>query len=637
MPKFLFLVLLLLIGQYSYSQEDYSVAKINPLLLLNADAVIREHSRIITVEDIDEVIIQTTRVVTVLNKSGNDHVRAIEFYDDEYKIEEQEAIVYNKNGEEIKKFKKKDFTDRSQYDGTLFSGNRIRYLDYTPGEYPYTIEYHSEVEKKNSVFLPDWVPVEGYDISVESSSYQLLNPKNLSLRFAERNFEGSNIGVQNSETQLSYSVKDIPALKYESLSPSIKTFTPRVLVALDKFYLEGITGEATNWNEFGKWMHDQLILGNDELPVSTIKKIENLTKDAQSIEDKARLIYKYVQENTRYIAVEYGIGGWEPVSAREVDKLGYGDCKGLTNYTKALLKSQGVESFYSVIYGGSRRDIDPEFAKMQGNHVILNVPREDGTDIWLECTSQVDPFDYLGNFTDDRYVLRVKPTGGDLVKTRKYSETDNLQGIFSTIKLTEQGDFSASLIRSSHGIQYSDVFGIENRSEKDRKEYYREEWSHLANLNFEEMKFENNKKDIEFIERISFSGERIAAKAGNRLIFPLNFVQKGFLSLDRIENRKRSIKLLRGKTLEDDFQFILPKGYSIEALPETESVKTEFGEFTIEVSLGEVEEMTSIIVKRNLIIREGEWAPEKYKDFREFIAKANFLNNLKAVIVRSET
>jgi len=94
-------------------------------------------------------------------------------------------------------------------------------------------------------------------------------------------------------------------------------------------------------------------------------------------EKKAKAIYEYVQNNTRYISVQIGLGGWKPISAKEVDDKKYGDCKGLTNYTKALLNLVDIESNYCVVYSGSEiQDISEDFTSMQGNHVILNIPQE---------------------------------------------------------------------------------------------------------------------------------------------------------------------------------------------------------------------------------------------------------------------
>ena len=72
--------------------------------------------------------------------------------------------------------------------------------------------------------------------------------------------------------------------------------------------------------------------------------------------------------------MQEGIGGWKPIAANKVDAVGYGDCKGLVNYTKALLDAVGVKSHYSVVWAGQRKtSVEKNFFSMQGNHVILNI------------------------------------------------------------------------------------------------------------------------------------------------------------------------------------------------------------------------------------------------------------------------
>ena len=91
--------------------------------------------------------------------------------------------------------------------------------------------------------------------------------------------------------------------------------------------------------------------------------------------EKAKIIYNYVQSKTRYVIIQLGIGSWKPMIVKDVDKLGYGDCKALTNYTRVLLENVGVSSFFTVIYGDSnKRDFDKDFVSIQGNHVILSIP-----------------------------------------------------------------------------------------------------------------------------------------------------------------------------------------------------------------------------------------------------------------------
>jgi len=635
MNKLIFVCFLGLVSTlYVHCQENYPLSDIKFEMLINANAVVRENTIHLEINDVDNIVITKKRVVTILNKSGERFIDAYENYDGGISILDQEAIIYDAQGKEIKKVKERDFKERSNFQNfILFSDNRVSYLDYTPRSYPYTVKYTSEVRRGNSVFLPDWQPLEGYKLSVEKSAYKLINNTEIPIRFSERNLDSLDIISSNSNLELGYSVSNIPSITYETLSPSFESFVPRVLIALEEYELEGIRGKSTDWKNFGKWQYDNLVAGRDVLPDVIVSKVSELTKDVKSTEEKARIIYKYVQDNTRYIAVMLGIGGWKPYPAVEVDRLGYGDCKGLSNYTKALLASQGIESNYTVVYGGAKRDIDPDFTKMQGNHIILSIPQKDKEDIWLECTSQDTPFNYLGDFTDNRFVLKLKPEGGEIVKTKRYSAEENLQITNSMVLLNTDGGFRANIQRYSYGIPYGDIYLIENKLEKEKKTYYREEFSYLQNINFEEIDFSNDKRKIEFVENLKFNGAQLCSKAGNRLLLPLNFLKQFNLKVDEDRNRKTNIEIKRGKTYKNKVSYQLPVDHSVEALPESRKIETEFGELIFNINQFEKEGRIYIVVDRYLRIEEGEWLPEKFEDFRDFINKAHSINNQKAVIV----
>src|SRR5690606_35617022 len=104
--------------------------------------------------------------------------------------------------------------------------------------------------------------------------------------------------------------------------------------------------------------------------------IQALVKDIDDPKQKAQKICEYVQKKTRYISVQIGIGGFQPMPADDVDRLSYGDCKALTNYMLTLLKSVGINSYYAVVQAGSlKKYAIPDFASMnQFNHVILCIP-----------------------------------------------------------------------------------------------------------------------------------------------------------------------------------------------------------------------------------------------------------------------
>ncbi len=631
MKRFFFLSLYFIFLTYSFAQD---METINSKLLQHSDAVIRYEIVEIEVLSADKLRINTGRMVTVLNEEGESFIEAYDFYDDHSKIKKQSAVIYDSRGKEIKKFKKKDFQDRSAVgSGTLISDDRLKYMEYTARDYPYTVVYESEVEKRSTAFIRSWYPVSGYRVSVESSSYSLKNPAGIPLRFKEKNLDSLLVHRENSNLELNYRIENVPAYKKERLSPDFKTFAPQVLVALNRFSLAGVEGEAANWKEFGKWQYEHLLKDKTVLSPEIISRVQALTADAADDLEKARLIYGYVQENTRYISVQLGIGGWEPMSAREVDKVKYGDCKGLTNYTKALLESQGISSHYAVVYGGkSIEDIDPEFASMQGNHVILNIPAEEG-DLWLECTSQTDPFNYLGGFTDNRNVLLVKPEGGEIVKTRAYSVEENLQESVSRIYLDTNGAFEAEVVRKSYGVPYGNIYPIARETSQNQELYYKNNWYHLKDLDFEQISFDNDRTRQVFTENLSFKGNRMTSRAGDRILLPLNFIYPYTFNLPLAGERNHPLEISRGRSFEDTFEFFLPAGYAPESIPEGYTLKSDFGNFELTVNLKKKEEVVYIEVKRTYWLNEGCWPAGAFEGFRKFMNRVNSYSNQKAVLV----
>lgn len=635
MNRIFFLLFFFVFFSFSFSQDrSIDIESVNSRLLQHADAVVRGEVVEIEVLSVDKLVIRTSRTVTVINEDGERFIEAYDFYDDHSKIKKQSAIIYSSKGREIKKFKKRDFQDRSAVGaGTLISDDRVKYMEYTARDYPYTVVYESEVEKKSTAFIRPWFPVSGYRLSVENSSYSLKNSAGIPLRSKEKNLDSLKVHRKNTALELNYRLENLPAYKEERLSPNFKSFSPQVLVALNRFSLMGVQGEAANWKEFGKWQYEHLLKDKTILSPEIVNQMQTLTADATDDIEKARRIYNYVQENTRYISVQLGIGGWEPMSATEVDRVKYGDCKGLTNYTKALLESQGIHSNYAVVYGGNdREDIDPEFASMQGNHVILNIPAEEG-DLWLECTSQTDPFNYLGDFTDNRDVLLVKPEGGEIVKTKAYSVEDNLRESLSRIYLDEKGAFSAEVSRKSYGVPYGNIYHITRQKSRDQELYYKNNWGHLKDLSFEQISFENDRTNQVFTENLSFNGNRITSRAGDRILLPLNFIYPYTYNLPLTGERMHPLEVSRGRSFQDTFEYYLPAGYAPESIPQGFSVESDFGRFELTVNLREKEDAVYIEVRRSYLVNEGSWPAEAFEDFRKFMNTVNSYSNQKAVLV----
>ena len=628
------LLLVFLFFSLNLAAQDYTVEDIEPYMLENAHAVVRDQYINIEIEAKDEMLISEKTAITILNEKGDQFAGTYDVYDNHSKIKNQRITIYNAAGEEIEVIKGREFRDRSLVDAnTTFSDNRMKYYRYIPRAYPYTIVYESEVKNSSTLFLPSWVPVKNFNLSVEKSSFRIGNPKEIPFRIKEDNLDSLEVSEEVNSNEIRYSLRNYPALVHEILNPGIDEIVPNVSVVLEEFELAGVSGRATSWKDFGKWQYENLLRSRDQLPAETIETINQLVANTIDDKEKARLIYEYMQNKTRYISVQLGIGGWQPMPAADVDRLGYGDCKGLVNYTKALLASQGIESHYAVVYAGpEQKSIDADFTSMQGNHVILKVPFED-EDVWLECTSQTSPFNYLGSFTDDRNVLLVKPEGGEIDRTPAYSESENIVNTEAKVILDESGAFSAKVEVNTGGVLFQGKSSIATASAKDQDTYYKKGLANLKNIEIQDILISVDKQQQKVTENLNLNGYNYARKAGNQLLLPMDFISASNITLPQENERKFSVELTRAVTFKDNFHFIVPKNFVVDFLPKPKILESPFGTYTSHLEIKEEVGETQIIFNRTFILKQGKWPADQYDELREFLLKTNTNNNLKAILV----
>ncbi|RZK12801.1 MAG: DUF3857 domain-containing protein [Flavobacterium sp.] len=630
--RFLYFFFLLLLPANLISQEiGYTTITIPSDLKENANAVVRNSQFDVVIISQRNMLLKEKRVVTILNEYGLKNINALEYYDKSRKIKKIEATILDPAGKELKIFKKKDFKDRSVGDGfSVFNDNRMLYLDYTPVSYPFTVIFESEVETSNTAFLPVWAAFEEYYVSTQNKTLNITYPIDLGFHKKESNFsEKYAIQKKESDGKLTYSVKNLLAMKGEESSPDMSKVVPMVYMKLEKFNLEGVDGQAKTWEEFGKWYYDSILKGTDQLSIETQSKIKALVGDEKNPIEIAKIVYSFVQERTRYVSIQVGIGGFKPMNASDVDRLGYGDCKALTNYTKALLQVVGVPSYYTIVNAGSNRtDIQNDFVSVQGNHIILAIPNKEDL-IWLECTSQVQPFGFQGTFTDNRNVLLVKPEGGQIVKTKSFLEKDNSQTTIGNYSISADGDLSGSLSMISKGSQYDYSFGNERLSKADVESHYKKHFSNINNLKLQKTSFKNDKEAIDFKEEIVFSAVGYANKSTDRLMFVLNAFNINAATPKRYRTRENPFQINRGFYDSDEVKINLPEGYSIEAMPQDTEIKSRYGEYKTQIVK---ENENTLIYKRYLLIKDGFYESKDYDEYRIFREQIAKNDNAKIVL-----
>jgi len=623
----------LLLCYSAVKAQTYASDRIPQALLPYASAVIRSDETTVNVKDPDNVVYHVKRVITVLNKNGDEKAVPNVYYDKITTIKSIKGQIYNEYGKAIKKISGSDFDDFSVSDGfSLFRDDRVKHYKKAMTEYPYTIEYEYELKVRQSMYFYNWEPQPEPGVAVEKGTYTFLCEPTFKIRHKTTNLPDAVVTGSTKDGLKTYTwhVAGLKAIRQEPFSPNEQDLLTKVMVAPEKFAFENFHGSFVDWQQLGKWMNDNLVTNREELPEQTIEFVKQLVENISDPKLKAKKIYEFMQQKTHYISIQVGIDGWRPFLASDVDKDGYGDCKALVNYTKALLRSAGIESYYCVVYGNpyEKQNLMDDFASIQGNHVILCLPFKNDT-TWLECTNQRIPFGFLGDFTDDRTVLAFTPTGGKLMHTPKYTSGENLEKRKANFTLNEQGELTGNMQTVFKGTSYSDREEIIEDASKERikdiKKYYP-----INNMDIKKLEYIQDKSPRpSTTEDVELSAKEYAAINDGKIYFSLNSVNRA-RALRQTINRINPVCIQRGYTEEDDITYTLPKGYRLQSEPVKKHITKPFGNFVVTMSL----EDDKLIYHRTLQLKDGNYGKDTYQDLVDFFQTAVDADEYNVVLVK---
>lgn len=621
MKKPLFGALIFMLPLLSISvkaQSDYDVSLIPKELLSHASSVIRNYETTVEVRSLTDVTTNIKLAVTVLNKNGDNDARIVIEYDKMRKLKSFKGIIYDEAGRQMGKIAERDLADNSVNDGfSLFRDDRITRYSPAVTTYPYTVEYDYQMDAKQTLCFADWDPGSSIGTSVQHSSYKFSCKPDFNIRYKEINYPGkANITQTAILKTYSWEINNVRALRDEPYSPGNDQLAVSVKIAPEKFTYGSFSDAFTNWQEYGKFMSNKLLKNRQELSAETTATIQGLVKDITDPKQKAKRIYEYMQQKTRYVSVQIGIGGFQPFLASDVDQLSYGDCKALVNYTQSLLKIAGIDSYYCIVEAGRDNKVSvlPDFASInQGDHIILCMPFKNDT-TWVDCTSKDNPFGYLGDFTDDRTVLACTPDGGVLLHTPKYTAADNTQLRKATFTLSPAGELSGDMHTEFRGAQYDNRDYLMNETFTEQVKKIKEQYP-VENLEIQRLQLKQDKslKPVT-TEDIKLSARDYMSQNGGRYFFLPNTASRYIRVPKSVTNRINPVYINRGYLDEDEITYNLPDGYRITNKPLDLSIDKPFGKYKASMHIMG----NKLVYKRSLQINDGTYPKDAFADLVDF-------------------
>jgi hypothetical protein len=449
------------------------------------------------------------------------------------------------------------------------------------------------MRRKRTLFYCQDKWVFQHRIPARESHYSLQLPAGWEYKASFLNY-GDVKPVQAGNNLWQWTVTDIKGVREEDEMPPVAGVEGKMIVYL--FPPGGLSGRGfSSWQDMGVW-YSTLTNGRREASPEIRKQVSDLTANSSTVVQKMQTIADYVQHNIRYVAIELGIGGFQPHSAAEIFTHHYGDCKDKATLMSAMLHEIGIDSYYVVI-NSERGSVTPEMPANSGfNHVVLAINLPSGTSeqsivavmerpntgnlLFFDPTDELTPFGQISGALQANYGLLVTPAGGELIELPKQPSAMN--------SIHRSGKLTLDALGNLHGVVEETRLGDRAAAErwslrnvtndKDRVKPIETLLSgSLSNFNILKASITNlTHSDQPFGFNYTFDAESYAKNAGGFLLLrPRVLGVKAEGILETKEPRQYPIEFAGPVLDTDQFEITIPAGYVVDDLPPP--VDADFG------------------------------------------------------------
>jgi hypothetical protein len=393
--------------------------------------------------------------------------------------------------------------------------------------------------------------------------------------------------TQLGNNQWEWVVSDVKAIRKEAEMPPIDGVAGQMIVSF--FPPGGASANGfTSWLEMGNWYRN-LTNGRREASAEITQQVSSITASSPTQLEKMKALAQFVQHDIRYVAIELGIGGWQPHAASDVFVHRYGDCKDKATLLSSMLSKVGVESFYVVI-NSERGAVTPEVPANIGgfNHVVLAIKLPDnvsdpslvatiqhprlGSLLYFDPTNELTPFGEIGGYLQANYGLLVTTDGGELVELPKQPSAMNSIQRSAKLTLDSLGTLTGEVNETRLGDRaWTERWRLRsvNKSSDQIKPIEDLLAGSLSLFTITKATVDNlHQTDKPFGFHYTFQAPNYAKNAGDLLLVrPRVLGVKTSGILETKDPRKFAIEFEGPSRDTDTFEIAIPSGYVVDDVP----------------------------------------------------------------------
>lgn len=561
-------------------------------------AVLLYEEEDVVVQSADKIKTHVRVAYKILRPSGRDYgIASVSFVAGE-KINDFHGWCIPAQGKDYEvKDKEAIETALPKIEGSeLVSDVRMKVLQIPAAEPGNVVGYEYEEDEQPLVLQDVWAFQR--EVPVRESHFSLQLPPGWAFKAYWQNYP--EMKPIEAGGQLQWSVGDVKAICDEDYMPPRNGVSGQMVVSY--FPQGGLAADKviTSWQQMGKWELG-LAAGRRDASPEIKQEVTALTGSAATPLAKMQALAKFVQQNIRYVAIELGIGGYQPHPAAEIFSHRYGDCKDKATLMSSMLSQIGIDSYYVVI-NSERGSVTPETPAnaFDFDHMILAIRLPEGvsdpslvatvkhprlgTLLYFDPTNEMTPFGQIGGYLQANYGLLVTPDGGELVRLPE--QAPNMNSIARTGKFTldAAGTLRGEVMETRVGDRaWSERMALHQATRSsDRVKPFEELLSGSLSLyQITQASLINlDRTDQPFGFHYSFQAQDYAKNVGGMLLVRPRVVgvkAQGFLETQ--EPRKFPVEFDAPLHDTDTFDITIPPGFVVDDVPPPVDVDDGFASY----------------------------------------------------------
>jgi transglutaminase-like putative cysteine protease len=561
----------------------------------NAVVLLDDQSTVIS--DSGEIKTVYRRAYKILRSEGRHHGVVAVYFDNETQLTRLKAWSIAAGGKDYE-VKEKDAVETSAFNESLYQDTRHKVLVIPAAEPGSVVAYEYEQKRRSRILQDTWRFQD--DIPVHRARFTLRLPRGWEYRAHWSNYpewQPRSAG----ENQLVWELEEVPAILEEPSMPPPRaiegwlgvTYYPRQTPAADQ--------PAASWQSVGLWFAE---LAADRRRSSTEihQKTQELVSGAATPLAKIDALAAFVQQQIRYVAIEIGIGGYQPHAARDVFVNRYGDCKDKATLLSTMLEEIGIKSDY-VLVNAARGVVIPQFPSMLSfNHVILaihlpaDIPASGlwsvhvddrlGRVLYFDPTDPYVPLGYLPDQLQASYGLLIAQGGGQLQQLPLMPPPSNRLLRAAKLVLTSDGTLYGNVTEFRSGEPAAAMRAQLLRTSESERKQVQEKFlgSFLAGCVLKDFHVDNLEQLNEgLVARYSFVAAGYAKSAGDLLLLRprvLGSKAQDGLELAAGKPRKYPVAYRVTTSQGDVVEIVLPDEYKVDELPAPLAIDTGIAQYS---------------------------------------------------------